>query len=60
MSIEELSTPMLLDIADGSNTQTEFTSGAAFAELRSRIIPEDDEKNVEMRGGIRPEHTPNP
>lgn len=57
--IQDLSTFILLDIADGTNTQYEYTAAQALAELKARKIPLDDEWFASTaRGGIHPQHIP--
>lgn len=53
--IELLSTVQLLDIAEGVDTQTDYTPQEAFDELRERIVPQTDPATA-WRGGIRPHH----
>ena len=56
-TIEDFSVSKLLDIADGTDTSTDYTPEEAFEELRYRIVP-NDYVTEEMRGGIRPTHIP--
>ena len=51
MDIQDLSTQELLDIADGTNTGTDYTAAQCLTEIKLRIIT--DEQSPE-RGGIHP------
>lgn len=51
--IEELDTSVLLDILDGTNTETDWTVEECAAELKYRVVPQDDPV-TETRGFIRP------
>ena len=56
-SINQLSTVQLLDIADGTDTSTDFSPESALAEVKARVIP-DDYPLAELRGGVRPTNQP--
>lgn len=51
--IEDLDTSVLLDILDGTNTQTDWTPEQCGEELKARVVPNDDPVEA-TRGFIRP------
>ena len=53
MDIKDLSTTQLLNIADGTDTSTDWTVAEALAELQERVVPQNDPETA-WRGGIRP------
>lgn len=51
--LEDYYTDEILDIADGTNTETEYTVEECLEELKKRLWP-SDHPNAEMARGIRP------